>query len=286
MGHRTVRRFCYDAMSVSSVFLWLVLIAFALPAQRSAAAESVDIELVIATDVSFSMTYGERVLQLIGFADAFRHPAVQQAILAGRHGKIAVTVMEWGGEGQQTVIVPWTLVEGVASANALADAIGNRVPGRLTRGTAIGDALARAESLFAVNPYAGTRRVIDVSGDGISNRGIPLAAVRARLVGNGITINGLPIALGAAQPDERVRPDNVNAPDLVAYFESEVIGGPAAFVQPAVTLDGFREAVRRKLLREIRGLDEIASLDAAVQPCRAATTCPTAALSSAEGAAR
>lgn len=273
-------------MSIPAVFLWVVLITFAWPAERSAASEMVDLELVIATDVSASMSYGERVLQLMGFAEAFRDRTVQQAILAGRQGKIAVTVMEWGGEGRQTVIVPWTLVDGPASADALAETIGSRVPDQLTHGTAIGDALARAESLFAASPYAGTRQVIDVSGDGTSNRGIPIATVRARLVGKGISINGLPIAFGAEQRDESGRPDQVSAADLIAYFESEVIGGPAAFVQPAVTLDGFREAVRRKLLREIQGFEMIASLETRPQPRRAATTWPTPALSSAEGAAR
>lgn len=282
---------CCSAVSVPALFIFLIFSTLMLPPDRSEASEAVDLELVIATDVSFSMSYEERALQIAGFADAFRHPAVQEAIRAGRYGKIAVTVMEWGGEGRQNVIIPWTLVEDSASATALAGAIGDRIPGRVTRGTAIGDALARAAALFAGSPYRGTRRVVDVSGDGVSNRGLSLAAVRTRLLADGVTINGLPIVFDTAGPEGggngRLAQRAVGE-DLVTYFESEVIGGPAAFALPAFTIERFREAIRRKLLREIRGFEEIASLDVALpgQPRRAATTWPTAARSSAEGAAR
>lgn len=224
----------------------------------SARAEPVDVELVIATDVSHSMNFGEKFLQFSGFSAAFRNPQVVDAITSGRLGRIAVTVMEWGGEGMQNVVIPWTMVDSRASAAALADAIDAHHPGVLPRGTAIGDALARAAALLAGSPHRGMRRVIDVSGDGINNRGLPLAEVRARVVAEGITINGLPIALSASPEAAEADPRGA---DLVAYFTHAVIGGPTAFVQPATTIERFAEAIRIKLLREICGCDEIAALE-------------------------
>ena len=261
MVDRQAAKYCCIAKSICVALVWS-----GLAVGSEAAAEPVDVELVIATDVSYSMSFGEKYLQFAGFAAAFRDPEVIATIESGHHGKVAVAIMEWGGEGQQNVVVPWTAIHDRSSAAAFAEAIERHRPGKLSRGTAIGDALARASALLQSGPYTGTRRVVDVSGNGINNRGLPLAEVRARLVADGITINGLPITLMASSTaaDDFAGTDG----NLVTYFEQDVIGGPMAFVEPAPTIERFNEAVRRKLLRELGGDDRLAA--------RAHDTGPTA----------
>ena len=228
---------------------------------RAQAPVAVDLELVIALDVSTSMDREERQLQRDGFVAAFRDPEVVHAIQSGPKRSIAVSAMEWAGQQRQDVIVTWRLIKDAPSADAFADALERRIPGRMPMGTAIGNALLQASTLFGREGYVGTRRVIDISGDGVSNRGENPATVRDELVARGITINGLPIIYKnllegvSAQNDSRFPPEY-----LVDYFNREVIGGPGAFVEPVLWLQQFDEAIRRKLLREIRGPNNLASL--------------------------
>jgi hypothetical protein len=244
--HHTCNRWLWGIAALSAS-LWL-------HAGPSSAAEPVDVELVIAMDVSASMDGAERQVQLKGFADAFSRPEIVAAIQGGRHGRIAVTVFEWGGPGLQTVIVPWRLVDGEASSAALSQALARRVPGRLNRGTAIGDALRNAATLLAESPYRGDRRVVDLSGDGTSNRGTSVGAAKALLLGSGVTINGLPVAYSSETASTEDSDEPTLRPEiLVRYFETEIIGGPGAFVEPVLSPDSYSAAIRRKLLREIGG---------------------------------
>jgi len=280
----------------------ITLVAFAisqLGILREANAQDripVDLQLVIALDVSTSMDFEERTMQRDGFVAAFRDAEIVRAIQSGRYRRIAVVCVEWAGELRQNVIVDWRLVSDAASAGEWADALERRIPGRLPMGTSISSALLRAASLFDSAGYVGARRVIDISGDGVNNRGPDPANVRDVLVARGITINGLPIVYkrllqGVSSQDD----DTVTPMRLVDYFHSEVIGGPGAFVEPVLGLHHFRQAIRRKLLREIHGTDDLAArrpADSARQgdglagALIAATTWPTAARSSAEAPPR
>ena len=217
----------------------------------AAFAEPVDLELVIAVDVSTSMDAEERLLQQQGFASAFRDAAVAAAIRSGPTGRIAVTYLEWGGDREQRVVVPWALIDGTASGAAFAGRLDERRPGLIGGGTSIGNALAKATALFAASPFSGTRQVINLSGDGISNRGLDLAAVRDTALAAGITINGLAIVYkgvpaGVAGDGESLSPEA-----LVAYFAEHLIGGPGAFVEPVRGLGDYAGAITRKLRREI-----------------------------------
>jgi hypothetical protein len=226
-----------------AVLVWQM----ALPAPSMAADLPVDLELVLAVDVSGSMDVQEQALQRRGYAEAFLHPEVLTALRAGPYGRIAVTYVEWAGPGAQSVAVPWTLVEDAATAGRLASAIATAPTPRL-RGTSISGALAFAAPLFQASGYAGLRRAIDVSGDGANNAGAPLVPVRDAVVAAGIVINGLPLTVSPSL--ERA----VGGPDLTAYYRDCVIGGPGSFVIAANEPGQFLEPIRRKLILEIAGL--------------------------------
>jgi hypothetical protein len=266
----------------------------------------VDLQLVIALDVSTSMDMAERKLQRDGFAAAFRQPEVLRAIQDGPNRRIAVAIIEWAGETRQNVILDWTELADAAGLETFADRLANRIPGRMALGTAVGAAMLRAAMLIDESPYDSGRRVINISGDGLNNRGPDPAFVRDQLIARGITINGLPIVYrevlqGVAEPSTAVPP----LPGMLTrYFESNVIGGAGAFVEPVMAISQFEEAIRRKLIREIRGPLDIAERDGTIPPGAqaavasssapeadaavriAATTWPIAARSSAEGPPR
>lgn len=212
----------------------------------------VDLELVIAADVSISMDREEKLLQQQGFVAAFRHPEILKAIGNGASGRIAVTYVEWGGDGQQRVVVPWMLVDGPQSADRFSRILEQSRPAKMVRGTSISSALMRSGELMLDNGYAGARHVINISGDGVNNKGPELKSARDAVLSGGITINGLPIIYKGLLEGvvDTPRGDTPSA-ILVDYFEREVIGGPDAFVEPVKALDDYTGAIRRKLLREI-----------------------------------
>jgi Protein of unknown function (DUF1194) len=205
----------------------------------TAASRLVDLELVLAVDVSSSVNRQEYALQMRGLAEAFRSAEVLEAIAAFAPKGVAVTLMQWGGLDQQGMSVPWQLVHDAASAEAMAAGIDRAL--RLTEhsGTALGEALRAAGQLFDGNAYDGARRVIDVSGDGHSNLGVGPEETRTPLLAAGIVINGLVILN--------------EEPDLDRYYLSNVIGGANAFVLSAADFDDFARAIRAKLVREIVG---------------------------------
>jgi Protein of unknown function (DUF1194) len=224
------------------------LLASLLWVASAAAQTAVDLELVIAVDVSLSMDLDEQRLQREGYVAAFRDAALQKAIASGPQGRIAVVYMEWAGPHWQSVIIPWTVIDGVQAARAFADRL-EAQPITRERWTSISGALQFAKSLLGKSNAAGPRRVIDISGDGPNNAGPPVLAVRAALLADGIVINGLPIMLKAASPGF------FDLPDLDSYYAGCVIGGPGSFMVPVKTVAELKEAIRRKLLLEIAGLD-------------------------------
>jgi hypothetical protein len=221
--------------------------AFGLAAQLPlpAAAEEieVDLELVLAVDHSDSMSHAELSLQRQGYVAALRHPDIAEAVRAGARGRIALTFVEWAAPGRQRVVVPWTVIDGPASARAFARRLLGRPEASLD-GTSISAALAFSALSIESNGFVADRRVIDISGDGPNNAGPLILPVRDRLLKRGITINGLPItvARGAFQ-----------IPEIAEYYRDCVIGGPNAFLIHAVGTASFEEAIRRKLSTEIAG---------------------------------
>ncbi|WP_294642674.1 DUF1194 domain-containing protein [uncultured Aureimonas sp.] len=211
--------------------------------------EPVDVELVIAVDVSWSMDYGELDIQRNGYVAAFRSPELQQAITDGMHGRVAVTYVEWAGDTSQQVVLPWTLIDGKDSAEAFAYRLAEARPDRMRR-TSISSAIDFAAGLFDRNGFEGMRRVIDVSGDGPNNQGRPVTDARDAAVARGITINGLPLM---TQGDD-LRGGWGSIQNLDRYYSDCVIGGPGAFVIPVNDWEQFPQAVRRKLVLELAGL--------------------------------
>lgn len=206
----------------------------------------VDLELVLAVDVSLSMDPDEQRVQRDGYVEALKDPEVLAAIRANGLGRIGVVYVEWAGHGVQRVTVPWTLIDGPASAVAVSDRLA-QAPIMRAQKTSIASALQFADSLFASSGFQGKRRVIDVSGDGPNNDGPALTAVRDALVAKGITINGLPIMVKPAT-------GWFDLENLDEYYEDCVIGGFAAFSIAVRDKSEFARATKRKLLLEVAGL--------------------------------
>ena len=218
-----------------------------LPGSRTADVLDVDVELVLAVDISYSMDPDELALQRDGYVEALTSPEFLTALRNGMHGRVSVTYVEWAGVIDQKIVMPWRLIDGRASAEAVAAEI-SRAPQRRAYRTSISGALTFTPPLFEESGYRGVRRVIDISGDGTNNQGPPVTLVRDEVVAKGITINGLPIML------KRPNPSTMDIPDLDLYYEDCVIGGPGAFVVPIREREKFREAIRTKLVLEVAGL--------------------------------
>ena len=208
------------------------------------AAEQVDVELVLAVDVSLSMSPDELEIQRRGYATALTDEAVLRAIADGIHGKIAITYVEWAGTNSQVVVVPWTLVANRADAEHVVARLTARPPNSARR-TSISAALEFGADLFAESGFDGTKRVIDISGDGPNNNGELVTVARDAALAKGITINGLPIM------SKETNYATMDIENLDWYYEDCVIGGAGSFVVPIKTKEKFKEAIRTKLILEV-----------------------------------
>src|SRR5436309_28362 len=162
-------------------------------------APSVDVELVLAVDVSYSMDLDELAVQREGYAQAIVSKEFLQALKSGPNSKVAVTYFEWSAASDQKIIIPWRVIDGPESADAVAAEI-MKAPVRRGSRTSISGAINFAMPLFDANPFRGLRRVIDISGDGPNNNGAPVTGARDAALQKGITINGLPIMLKEPAP--------------------------------------------------------------------------------------
>lgn len=214
----------------------------------AAALTPVDLELVLAVDVSGSVDFEEAALQRDGYVQAINSPAFAKAVAGGVLGRIAVTYVEWAGDDVQATVLDWRVIDGAASARAFAKALA-AAPISTGPWTSISDAINYAVPLLQGNRFQGTRRVIDISGDGPNNAGAPVTEARAAAIAKGITINGLPIINDRLQPSGRPQ-----LKDLDLYYAACVIGGPGAFLVAAKNFQDFGRAIRRKLLFEIAGI--------------------------------
>ena len=216
----------------------------AAPATARGGAVSVDAELVFAVDVSWSMDEGEQTLQREGYVRALTSPEFFNALANGLQGKIAAVYMEWAADTDQKVVVPWTLIDSPAAAKAFAAAL-DAAPTRRARRTSIAGAIDASQALFQNNGFDGTRRVIDISGDGPNNNGRPVTAARDEALADGAIINGLPLMI------RPVRAYAMDIADLDIYYSDCVIGGPGAFMIPVLDAKDFITATRTKLVQDI-----------------------------------
>lgn len=207
---------------------------------RAANETPVNIELLLALDVSASVDRKEFELELSGIALAFRDPEVLEAVENLRPLGVAIAVSQWGGPGESRVIIPFTHIESARDAKAFGFLVGRTYRFIGATSTSIVTAIEDGVTLIANNGFDGQRKVIDISGDGEDNSNLSLTAARDFARQNNVTINGL-----AIEADEG---------KLATYYENNVIQGADSFVEPANDFEDFAAAMKRKLLRELRPL--------------------------------
>ncbi len=216
----------------------LLLLAFIMFSTTTAdTATGVDLVLVLALDVSSSVDEEEFALQRDGLARAIAAPEVLKAIRQGANGRIAVSVVLWSGFTEQLIKISWRVLDSqadVARFAAQVSAMTRRYDGGATD---IGGALLFTRNHVLAAPFASTRRVVDIAGDGTSNVNFSPALERDNSVAAGVIVNGLAIT------------NNIKT--LAEYYRQNVIGGPGSFVEAATSYSDFERAMKRKLLREI-----------------------------------
>lgn len=217
------------------------------PLAQAKAEPQVDVELVLAVDVSYSMDLEELAIQREGYAQAVTSAEFLKALKSGPNGKIAVTYFEWAAANDQKTIIPWRIIDGPESADAVAAEI-MKAPLRRASRTSISGAINYGMQMLAENPYKGLRRVIDVSGDGPNNNGELVTIARNAAIAKGVIINGLPVMV------KQTSYVTMDIEQLDFYYEDCVIGGPGSFVVPIKERAKFQEAIRTKLLLEVAGL--------------------------------
>ena len=233
------------------------IVVLAILAARPAAAETVDLQLVLAADVSISVDEEEFRLQREGYAAAIAHPLVLEAIRKGRHAAIAVCFVEWAGASAQRVVVNWTVIRDERGARGFADGL-RAAPRSFMGATAIGAAIDFAMSQFALSGVESEHRIIDISGDGDNNNGRPVEWARDDAVKAKVTINGLAIVnehpalgfIGHIQP----------VGGIGEYYRTRVIGGDRSFVLVIDGFDRFAEAMTHKLTAEIASADGVGTV--------------------------
>jgi hypothetical protein len=247
---------------------WLLLadlvVAAVVLVAVAARAETVDVAIVLAADVSRSIDEGEFQLQREGYAKAITSRQVLTAIHAGTHGAIAICFVEWAGPTEEAVIVPWTVIADGEGATTVAETL-LKAPRSSAGRTAIGDGIDFAVAQLASSGVTTDRRVIDVSGDGNNNAGRPVFQARDEAVAAGITVNGLAIIneRTGGEPGSFFYGHTHPPGGLPSYYRENVIGGSGAFVMQVVNFDTFAEAITSKLITEISSLSPPATFAAA-----------------------
>lgn len=224
-----------------------LLAASVAPVRAMGGTTEVDVELVLAVDISYSMDEEEQRLQRAGYIAALQSGEFLDALKSGPYGRIAVAYLEWANYNDQRVVIPFTLIDGQDSAKGFAEKLAE-APYRRARRTSISGAIEASVRLFHGNGFDGTRRVIDVSGDGANNDGRPVTQARDAAVADGFVINGLPLVLN--------RPNYgfADIANLDEYYQDCVIGGPGSFMIPIRDHKQFVEATRTKLVMEVASL--------------------------------
>ena len=222
--------------------------ALFMPHKLAAELVPVDVELMLAVDVSGSADWQEAELQRDGFIQVNKSPEFVKVIKTGFLGKIAVTYIEWAGDGYQTEVVDWVIIKDLASAEAFAQTLKD-APIDTGSWPSIRNVIKYAAPKFFTNNYQRTRRILDISGDGPYNIGSLVTQTRDAAIKQGITINGLPIINDWLQPSGRRK-----FAILDEYYAACVIGNPGAFLVVAHSLKDFVRAIRCKMIFEIAGI--------------------------------
>jgi hypothetical protein len=199
-----------------------------------------DLALVLAVDCSSSIDAGDYQLQMRGIASALRQDSIYVAIRASKYRRLALALVQWSTSSKQVISLPWISLRTRSDFEAAAHAIEILPRDSAPGGTGMAAALNFAVAALRQLPFPASRYVIDVSGDGVENDGGDVPVARAAALGLGIIINGLPVISGSEE--------------LLAYYSDMVIGGAGAFVEPALNIMAFEEAMKRKLLRELQPL--------------------------------
>src|SRR4030088_887669 len=228
----------------------------------AAAAEQVDLLLVLASDVSRSGDHPKFLLQREGYAAAISDPVVMEAIKSGPHQRIAVCFVEWSGFGAQKLVIDWTMIDSPGAARKFGDQL-LELPRAFADRTSISGGIEFATAQLERAPFEGSRRTIDVSGDGTNNAGRDVKLARDEALAKGVTINGLVIL---SERPLSWNAEHTNPPGgLDKYYQDNVIGGPGAFVMVAEDFNSFGQAIINKMIAEIavapqRGATALAAL--------------------------
>ena len=227
----------------------LALVALVLVStQPVLAAEHVDLLLVLSSDVSRSVDHPKFLLQREGYAAAISDPVVMEAIKSGPHQRIAVCFVEWSGFGAQKLVIDWTMIDSPGAARKFGDQL-LELPRAFADRTSISGGIEFAATQLERAPFEGSRRTIDVSGDGTNNAGRDVKLARDETIAKGIVINGLVILSDRPVPWNA---EHTNPPGgLEKYYQDNVIGGPGAFVLVAENFNSFGRAIIKKLIAEI-----------------------------------
>jgi hypothetical protein len=233
-------------VGLATVFLLATLVMAPTPAW--AQEEDVDLLLVLAADVSRSVDEQKFRLQRGGYANAITDPRVVNAMIAGPRGRIAIMFVEWSGDGDQAVVLDWTMISSPDDAQRAADNV--RTAARAFMGrTSISSAIDFSMAQLRRSPYRSPRRVIDISGDGTNKSGRDVATARDEAVAQGVVINGLVIL---SEVPLAFNPTHTHPPGgLTKYFETNVMGGPASFVVEAESFEAFGRSLISKLIKEV-----------------------------------
>jgi hypothetical protein len=235
-------------MDRSFRFALMLLALLVAPLKPLAAAEPVDLLLVLAADVSRSVDSTKFQLQREGYAAALVDPRVLEAIRSGPNKRIAVCLVEWSGMTSQKLVIDWTLIDGPKAAQQFGDRLLETQRSFADR-TSISGGIEFALAQFPRAPFEGPRRTIDVSGDGTNNSGRDVREARDEAVNLGVTINGLVILSEHPLP---WNPEHTNPPGgLAKYYRDNVAAGPGSFVMEAKNFESFGQAIISKLIAEI-----------------------------------
>ncbi|MDO9414333.1 MAG: DUF1194 domain-containing protein [Pseudolabrys sp.] len=231
-----------------AIILTALIAALIPPARAADKRDKVDLLLVLAADVSRSVDSIKFKLQREGYAAAVSNARVLDAIKSGRNQRIAMLFLEWSGNGNQKVVIDWTIIDGQKTAQAFADQL-LESPRAFADRTSISAGIDGAVAQFARAPWFAERQTIDVSGDGTNNSGRSVTAARDEALRLGITINGLVILSDTPMP---WNPEHTNPPGgLAQYYRDNVTGGPGSFVVEAKDFNSFGEAIVKKMIAEI-----------------------------------
>jgi Protein of unknown function (DUF1194) len=235
-------------MRVLRAALPILAMCLGLAVSAARAAERVDLLLVLAADVSRSVTEDKFHLQRQGYAAAIGDPRVLNAVRSGPQKRIAVAFVEWSGLFSQTVVIGWTVIDGPEAAHAFGARL-LEAPRSFADRTSISGGIDFAVEQLVKAPYFAERQTIDVSGDGTNNAGRDVTLARDAAVAKGININGLVIL---SDTPSMWNPEHTHPPGgLEHYYRTHVIGGPGSFVMVAKDFESFGDAIVKKMIAEV-----------------------------------